>query len=175
MRTMKSIYPVYLKVGLLLAVFILIIAQCKAQDCAKLVIQKTDRVTGNQSRAMSEPILVSKDDSKGIILNIYESKQGQITFYIKPVGASNCIEEGQKVNILFRDGTRTELLNASSFNCDGDIFIFMGGAYFGTKKWKELAAKEIEVMRVWTKDGYVEEEFTEENSRNLKQAFNCFL
>ncbi len=158
-----------------LIVIFCISTHCLSQDCPSIISNNVDKVTGKQSKSLTDPLLISQDEIKGIIINLYKSKKGEITFSITPVGASNCIEEGAKINILFRDQTRMELLSQNSFNCDGNVFVFMGGIFGRKKQWAELASKEIEIMRVWTSNGYVEESFESEESKLLAQAFTCLL
>ena len=41
------------------------------------------------------------------------------------------------------------------------------------KQLEELKTKKIQTMRVWTRDGYVEEDFTKDNQEEFYNVINC--
>jgi hypothetical protein len=92
---------------------------------------------------------------------------------IQAAGAGSCINDDNKMNVLFRDGTRIEVLNSGKFNCEGKFTLYLGGV-FGKKKELDLfKSKEVETMRVWTSNGYVEKDFTPEQSKKLMNTMSC--
>ena len=77
------------------------------------------------------------------------------------------------MNILFRDGTRLEFINNADHNCDGEFTLYFGGIYGRIKLLEQLKTKEIEIMRIGTTNGNIDEEFTTENSWEFIKALEC--
>jgi len=89
------------------------------------------------------------------------------------VGAGSCIDDTDKMNILFRDRSRFELVNNGKFNCESAFTLYFGGVFGKKKELEQLRTKEIEKMRIWTSKSYVEEEFTPENSKAFMKSLDC--
>lgn len=149
-------------------------APAGSYECADLIERRTDKVTGNVTTGVKESIIVSKDSKSGFGINVLRGKSGLIVIItaISP-DAGGCIDDKNKTNILFRDGTRLELVNAGKFNCDSKFTLYFGGAFGMKREFDALKTKEIETMRVWTAKGYVEEDFTPENSKTLMKSLEC--
>ena len=142
-------------------------------DCSDLITTIFDKVTGFTYRGNKEPIIVSKDLKNGFGFYLIE-KNSIIIINLKVLGARSCIDETNKMNILFRDGTRLEFINNADYNCDGEFDIIFGGIYGKRIKiLEQLMTKEIEIIRIGTTQGSVEEELTPENSKELIMSLNC--
>ncbi|MFO0477205.1 MAG: hypothetical protein ACK50L_00295 [Bacteroidota bacterium] len=143
-------------------------------DCANWVKTTEDKVAGTSFETIKDYLIVSKDNGKkGFGIDIMKSSKGSIILSIKAVGGGGCIDKGQKVNILFTDGTRLELLTDGDFNCKGKATMYFGGLFGKKSELSELQAKTIDIMRVWTSDSYVEEKFTNDQAAQFKNALNC--
>jgi len=142
-------------------------------NCDEYTMTTVDKVTGKSSVSSKGTIIVSKDGGKkgfGIIV----LKSGKsVILSIQAVGAGSCIDDDNKMNILFRDGTRLELRNDGKFNCKGNYTQYFGGSFGKKKQLEMLKTKEVEIMRVWTSKSYVEETFTEEQSDELMNTIRC--
>lgn len=123
-------------------------------DCSAYIATEVDKVTGKTS----------------VIYILKESNS--IIFSIQAVGAGRCIDDN-KMNVLFRDGTRLELINDGKFNCDANYTQYFGGAFGKKKELEMFRTKEIETMRIWTSKSYVEENFTSEQSKELMNVVDC--
>jgi hypothetical protein len=144
-------------------------------ECADLVSTETDKMTGETTTASKRTIVISEDGGKTGFGLYLMSLNGVIIFNIQAVGAGSCIDDDDKMNILFRDGTRLELKNNSKFNCKGKFNLYFGGS-FGKKKQLEMfRTKEIETMRVWTSRSYVEKDFSSEKSKIVMKTIDCLL
>lgn len=77
------------------------------------------------------------------------------------------------MNILFRDGTRLELINDGKFNCEAKFTQYFGGSFGKKKQLDMLRAKEIETMRIWTSKSYVENDFSTDQSKQLIKTIEC--
>lgn len=140
-------------------------------NCDKITEFSTDKVTGNKTQVSKETLMISKDGKKGIL--IYAIRSKGLILSMQAYGASSCIDEKAKVNVLFRDGSRLELLNDGKFNCDKDFTFYFGGVFGKTNELDALRTKEIETIRAWTRDGFVEEDLTVQNSVLLMQTIGC--
>ena len=145
-------------------------------DCSNYIETTEDKMTGRKTTAAKSSIVVSTDGGKkglGILLML--SEKGTIIMSISAVGAGHCIDEGDKINILFADGSKLELASDGKFNCQGDATVYFGGVFGKKKQLEELKSKKIQTMRVWTSDGFVEKDFTSDNSQEFFQTINCLL
>ena len=143
-------------------------------DCSQYIETTEDKMTGDKSTSAKETIIVSTDGGKkGFGIFLMQSSRGGSIFSIQAVGAGSCIDEGAKINILFTDGSKLELINASDFNCKGNATVYFGGSFGKTNQLKELQTKKIQTMRVWTSDSFVEKDFTKENSNDFFQIVHC--
>ncbi len=151
--------------------------------CGEIISSDYDRVTGITKTGMSEPLWIARDEDKGEGMAIHLFAQ-EVKF---PVGVysaisitigimgGGCIDDDDKAFILFRDGSRLELKNEGDFNCDGIFKYSLIPAFSskGAERFKLLSSKEIEILRVWTSTGSVEEEFTPEQSKIVMTAIDC--
>lgn len=144
-------------------------------SCADVISTTEDKVTGETTTASKETLVISDDDgSTGFgMLFLLTSDESTIVWNIQAVGASSCIEDDSKMNILFRDGTRAELTQDGGFNCEADFTLYLGSVFGREEELKNLSTKQIEIMRVWTSDGFVEKDITELHSKKIKQSFSC--
>lgn len=142
-------------------------------ECSDLIGTEEDKMTGKTSTGAKETLIISDDGGKNGF-GIYALNSSKSTILsIKAVGAGNCIDDDDKINILFRDGSRLQLFNDGKFNCDAKVTLYFGGIFGKKKELTELASKEIETMRVWTSKSYVEKNFTSDQSKQLMQTIKC--
>jgi hypothetical protein len=147
-----------------------------SSDCSNYISTEVDKVTGKSTVAAKEMLIVSKDGGKnGFGFIIMKSDRGSIIFSIQAVGAGNCIDDDNKMNVLFRDGTRIELFNDGKFNCDAKYTQYFGGVFGKKKELEMFRTKEVETIRIWTSKSYVEEDFTSEQSKQLLHTVDCLL
>ena len=143
-------------------------------DCSNFIETTEDKMTGKKSTAAKSTIVVSTDGGKkGFGILLLQSSTGGLILSIQAVGAGSCVDEGNKINILFADGSKLELASEGKFNCKGNATVYFGGIFGKKRQLEELRTKKIQTMRVWTSDGYVEKDFTEDNSNEFMQTANC--
>lgn len=143
-------------------------------DCSDLVSTELDKVTGKSNTGAKEMIVMSEDGGKsGIGLYILKTEKS-IIYSFKVVG-SGCIDDKEKMNVLFRDGTRLEIFNDGDFNCEGKFTLYFGGI-FGKKKELEIfRTKEIETIRIWTSRSHVQKNLTAEQSMQIMKTTDCLI
>ncbi len=144
------------------------------EDCLNFIKITEDKMTGDKMATSKNRIIVSQDGGKtGLGIVLMTPSKGVLILNILASGAGNCIDKGGKVNILFTDGSKLELTTNGDFNCKGEATIYLGGVAGKKKQFEELKTKKIQAIRVWTDDGYVERDFTEDNSNMFYQTINC--
>lgn len=142
-------------------------------DCKNLISTDTDKVTGKSTTGAKEALLVTEDGGKtGFGIYLFKGSNSLICS-ITAVGAGSCIDDDDKANILFRDRSRIELINDSKFNCDANFTLYFGGIFGKKRELESLKTKEIETLRIWTSDGYVEKDFTSDQSKTLIALLTC--
>jgi hypothetical protein len=144
-------------------------------ECSDLISTETDKMTGKSSTGAKKTLIISDDGGKnGFGIYLLNGSNSTI-FSIQAVGAGSCIDDDNKMNVLFRDGTRLELQNDGKFNCDAKFTLYFGGAFGKKKELEMFKTKEVETMRIWTSKSYVEKNFTTEQSKQLMKTVECLL
>jgi hypothetical protein len=144
-----------------------------AQNCDTFTTVHTDKVSGTSYKMMAESIIVSKDyKTSGLNITMLNGSKSVI-LSIVAVGSSRCIEKSSKINILFTDGTRMELVTDGDFNCKNTATIYFGCVFGKKTQREELCTKDIDIMRVWTSAGYVEEKFSADQANKFKNSLKC--
>jgi hypothetical protein len=143
-------------------------------DCSNWIKTEEDKVSGKSYTNMKEYLVISNDGGKnGFRINLMLFGSNTIIFSINAAGASGCIDKGAIINILFTDGTRMELASDGEFNCKNNVTVYFGGLFGKKKELNELIGKKIDIMRVRTRDSYVEQKFEDDQAEQLKNALNC--
>jgi len=95
--------------------------------CEDVIETSVDKVTGKSSIATKDFITVGdKENGFNIIMLITSNS---LVFSLGVNGKVGCIDEKDKMNVLFRDGTRIELLHNSKFNCTGDFTVYFSKSF----------------------------------------------
>lgn len=150
-------------------------AQGQEHKCEDVIEAVEDKMTGKKSVSVKE-LLVISDDQGETGFGIFAMKvQSSLVYSIQVSGAGRCIDRGDEVNILFRDGTKLKSKHMSDFNCDAKCALYFGGALGNNDALNELQSKEIETIRVWTSDSYMQKDFTPEQSKKLLAINNCLF
>ena len=149
------------------------IKQTSSHNCSDWVIQEVDKVGGLSWLGAKTPIIASKDSKNGLKIGIIKPEKGSIILSIDPMGAGRCIDKGDKINILFTDGSRLELSHDGKFNCDPTAVVYFRGIFGKESELEELKTKKISTMRVWTSSSYVEEDFTAANADAFLNILQC--
>jgi len=152
------------------------VAQPFDSSCEALILHEEDKMTGKKFAIAKEPIIVSKNDDKALVISLqtpYLKSDNNIIMAIKVFGGGGCIDENEKIQILFHDGSRMELRTDNKFNCDAKATVYFGGVFGKKAELRELLQKKISAMRVWTRNSYVEENFSDDNSKIFLYTLRC--
>jgi hypothetical protein len=153
-------------------------AQSSETDCTHYINIEEDRVTGSTSVGAKEILIVVDEENpnKMFGIDIWSSSSVRATVLdIQIRGGANCIDSGDKINILFRDGTRLEERNIGDFNCDPKFNLYFGDVFGRENILKQFGEKEVEIMRIQTMDRSVEIDFSEVHSKQLMNLAKCMI
>lgn len=143
-------------------------------DCDQYVTTTTDKVTGQSYTHSNEDfILTNSDGLEALNIIILKRANGSIAFSLRVLSEVTCIDDKSKMNILFRDGSRLELVNDGKFNCDGRYIQCFGGLCGKKRHLKKMATLEIETIRIGTLNSFVQFDLTNEESLQLLNVFKC--
>lgn len=159
-----------------LLLFLFISSWCYGQDCNKLVVTLTDQAPGKSFISTPGDIIVSDDDEKtGFAIQISLLRGNRtIAWTITAKGAGHCINEGGEISILFTDESRSVLKNMTKLNCEQRATVFFGGGFNQYRnELEQLRSKKIASLIVTTKDGLVQNDFTEDEASTLMNTFAC--
>jgi hypothetical protein len=150
------------------------VAETGTGECGEDIEMIEDRRTGVRTRRVKNLIILSEPNSgKEIAILMQKGAREVITINFRPNGAGNCIAEGNKINIVFTDGSKLDLANDALTNCNGDSKVNFGGPYGRKKIFEELRSKKISSLKVVTQQGSVQLSVNTENADLFRRMFNC--
>lgn len=142
-------------------------------SCSRYISITVDEMTDKKTIASKSTLVVSPDGGKNGFGILSMRLKEDVVMSIQAVGAGSCIDDDDKINFLFRDGSKLELSNMSDFNCKGRATLYFGKLWRNNSEFEQLQTKQIKTMRVWTSDGYVQEDFSPEESITLMNTLKC--
>ncbi|MFM8280443.1 MAG: fibrobacter succinogenes major paralogous domain-containing protein [Bacteroidota bacterium] len=84
----------------------------------------------------------------------------------KTYGSGECIEENNKVIIVFTDKSKIETTSNTKNNCKNNCWLRVDSKYF-----RDIRYKIVDKVQVYTKDGFVEQSFTKKQSDAFRATF----
>jgi len=160
---------------ILLALPLLFAYSCYAQDeketdCESIIIIDYDKVTGKTS-TRTNTIVISNNDKKIYMCGYKHGKVHNSLAII--IDGFHCIDNDSKINILFRDGSRSEMKHDGKYNCDSRYLKLFGGNFGSEPELKMLSTKEIEIIRILTTKTHYDIVLMKQESVKLMQSMNC--
>ena len=141
-------------------------------DCKKWVFEKYDIVTDVKMRQTKDIILATNNKKESLGISCVKNRYNTMIF----VDAGNiCIDDGDAVHFLFRDGTRASIYNDDSFNCNGSFLRRIKSFEREEEEFLFLSSKEINIMRLETKTKSIEVKLTEKQSLMFMNSVKCLF
>ena len=129
--------------------------QSPSPECEALIKTELDSASGEYSRGSRQDIIIAKDGKD--ILNVsFAVMDRTIILSFTALGGVYCMDETNKVNIFFRDGSSVEIANSGKFNCDGDFSLFFYGSFGNKKQYDQIMTKEIDRVKVGLRKSVVD-------------------
>jgi len=117
-------------------------------------------------------IIAEKNDRKEITISMQRGAKDVISIVFHPVGAGQCVGEGNNIIIFFTDGSRLDLINDFT-NCKGESTASLGGNYGRKKALSDLQSKKIKSIKIFTEEGFVLQNLSSANQEEFQQILNC--
>ncbi len=151
-------------------------SKIELNDCSTWTKIVSDKFTGRSYTAGKNYIVVSNSNrNKSLNILLMLGSDNGVIFSTQVVGAGICIDEGAKIYILFTDNSKLLLSNRLKFNCKGNATVYLGGALGNKSELLELISKRIQSIRVVTRDGNVDNDFTSNNQEEFYNQINCLV
>lgn len=142
-----------------------------SSECEKLIQTSVDRMTGTETTKFKKPMTFLKSSNEWLTVDVNKIKS-DYGLVMMVTSKNNCVTAGDKIFILYRDGTRAEFENVNEFNCDGMVIVFFFGGE-PSEKLADLGNKEIEAIRVITSNSFVEVKLKNKQSKKIMESINC--
>jgi len=147
-------------------------------DCSALLTEDYDEVTGRKTTRVTDAIVLSDDNTNGVVLNVFRSDaSGYFIFFMFKVvdeGKTPCFDKSNRLYLLFTDGSRQEYYNGADFNCDGTFYFTVSINAAGRKLLKEFQEKQLKTIRlVGYKGESFQRDFDQYQAAYLNQAVGC--
>lgn len=157
----------------LLLMLLLATGVAGAQNCDSLLLADVDKMNGKRSWKMHGFIELGTKDN-GLMTTLARGESATIIWLTFLHGVS-CVDEGDKVEVLFTDGSRTTLVTNSTFNCQGKATVYLDRVWGTGSQMKELSQKYIETVRFWGRGAYVQKDFDADNAKLFNETLNCMM
>lgn len=137
--------------------------------CEFWITSKSDKVEGIDYKINKETFFFSKNfKNKNVGIGLVNSN-GQINlrFYL----SKGCLEEKSRIVFLFEDSTRLELTTSNKANCKGYASISLND----NSIINDLITKKINVVRIYTKEGFIEQSPGLKEQGQFSNVLYCLL
>jgi|GEM_PF-1708233 len=142
----------------------------ECSDKLELSQDKNNTVT---TRTKSFIVIAGDQSKQEIDISLQKGAKGIVSISFRTGNGADCIGEGNKINIVFTDGSRSDLSNDGPMNCRGEAIASFNGPYGKKKQFQELCDKKIQSIKVWTQTGAVQQSLSQENQEEFSQLLNC--
>jgi hypothetical protein len=166
-----------------LSIFTFSVAQqSPSPECDALIKTELDSLSGEYARGSRADIVISKEGKDALTISFLVMDRTVILSFTA-MGGVYCMDETNKVNIFFRDGSSMEMTNSGKFNCDGDFSLFFYGSFGNKKQYDQLMTKEIDRVKVGlrksvvdkTRATFIEAVIPPDKSKVIMQTASCLL
>ncbi len=131
-----------------------------------------DEMEGDTSYRSKDWLTISNDNPEKVIYVWMEKEgyDGSINVCFNVHGSGNCIDDNNRIIILFKDKTKIDKIGISKYNCDNNSWFS-----FEDEEIQFLKGKDIDKIRVYTREGSVQEEFSSKQSKEFLTIINHLI
>ena len=150
-----------------------------SQEPAKTICYDIDDFTDKKSLNAGSDIYYTDGgdmSSEGMlfIMSIREGKKkkdakiSRVSLIVSVYGMGGCVDEGSTLNVIFEDGSKTELVNWNDFDCEGTNYF-----NFSAQQIEMFKKSPIKAMRYTNKRSYksitVKDNISNENKTFIQE------
>lgn len=171
-QNLNNMFKQILFTGLLIGMMSTANAQCDTS----IISLNIDEFTGKGNWSNTQNIIISPDgqNGMGMILLMSDDKHKTL-IWVTTSTKAGCIDEGNKIELVFKDETRMTLYSESKFNCKGKATCYFGGVFGKKTEMQKLATVPISMIRVHGSSTLHSETLSEETSQYFTNAFSCLV
>lgn len=144
-------------------------------DCGLLFETVKDKNNTVIVRTKNFLIATRPDDRSEIDISMQKGAKGIIAISFRTGTGSECVGEGNRITLLFTDGSKLELTNEGPANCRGEGLSLFSGPYGKKKQMQELSEKKIKSVRIQTQQNSLTQEFSNDNQIEFIRLINCII
>ncbi len=144
-------------------------------DCGLLFETVKDKNNTVIVRTKNFLIATRPEDRSEMDISIQKGGKGIITISFRTGTSVECIGEGNRLNILFTDGSKLDLTNEGPANCRGEVVSYFSGPYGKKKQLDELKTKKIKSIRIQTQQNSITQELSKENQEEFVRLVSCIM
>lgn len=133
---------------------------------------KVDEMEGDTVYRSKDWLTISNENTQKVI-HLWMEKDGyngSIDILFNVHGSGNCIDDENRIIILFKDKTKIDKYGISKFNCNNNSWVSFEG-----EEVEYLKSKEIDKIRVYTTEGSVQEELNTKQSKEFLTTINHLI
>ena len=142
-------------------------------DCLKFITIEEDKMTGAKKYFSKKKLVISYDEGESGFGIFCDATGYGVKVTIQAVGSGKCINDDHTIIIRFRDGSTSTMENDVNTNCQNQFVLKFGGDYEKEDQISLLKSKPIETIRIYTQDGFVQEDLTPEMSDEFMSTVGC--
>lgn len=144
-------------------------------QCDSVIVRDVDEFNGTANWSNKENIIISKDGKNGMsmILVMPDRSTKKTLIWVTTSTEVGCVDEGGKVELVLRDGTRLALYSNNSFNCQGKTTVYFGGMFGRKSDLQKLATAPIDMIRVNGSRTLHDEKVPTDTGDYLMAVFSC--
>jgi hypothetical protein len=141
-----------------------------------LITTESDKMTNDTFYRFKNTIKISNEFNNNRISFIAHTEKNEEYLFlgIFAYGAGDCIAEDDKIILLFKDKQTITLENTNDYNCENHFTLFLSKALF-EKTIYSLKTVQLESIRVYTSEGYVEVDLNEIQSLKIQKSIKLLL
>jgi hypothetical protein len=143
-------------------------------SCSQWV--EISKVPSGGETVIAKDILLVSDDGGKTGLSIYSflnSTRKVIVISVQALGAGGCVDKGDRILIIFENGSSMSLANMNDFNCDGASTLYFGGGLGKKDEFNLLTNYKVQSMTVWTRDSFMKKDFSAAKADAFRGTLKC--
>lgn len=158
---------------LFIGLFVFSTSYCQS-PCELAFTLKTDKFSGKQFYQLDSLMMVNDESGKLGFGVTFRKNAGspEITMAFALAGI-NCFKGDDSVMFLFTDGSKYSVINRANQNCDGLVFIQMGGALAMKKALTTFREHTIDAIRFYNINSVVQIDINEADGELINKYIKC--
>jgi hypothetical protein len=151
-------------------------AFCFSQNCDTLLQTSKDKFTDEVFAQFKHPVLIVNKNKEKCYMDIIYSNRNLIVSVTIKSNTFKCTDD--KVGMVFfvaDNGEKMQVYNETSFNCDGQSFLYIKGHLENVKFGQYLRTQLLSAIRISGINSSAEFDISKKNAEKIKSGAICLL